>query len=124
MTMNDEISRWQYLSDEAKAGRLSIDDSVAKACHTAIQDQINVYKAARQGIEEMAVVTELGEFACGQELAKLFGLKAVDAEGNGDLDTALRDHIRVLELMGDTIKATLDRLQEQDSTNSQGYNGV
>ncbi|MFE3446540.1 hypothetical protein ACFXNW_26215 [Nocardia sp. NPDC059180] len=122
--MQDDISLWQHLSDEAKAGSLYLDDAVAKSCRTAIDDQIEVYEGVRQGISQMANVTGLGEFECGKELAKLLGLKAIDAGGDGDLDTALADHLRVLALMGDTIQVTLDRLQEQDSSNSQGYNGV
>ncbi|MGV9924946.1 hypothetical protein [Nocardia rhamnosiphila] len=57
-------------------------------------------------------------------MAKLLGLKAVDSAGDGDLSTALREHIRVLELMGATIQVSLDRVQEQDSSNSQDYNQV
>lgn len=124
MGIQEDITLWQRLSDEAKTGRLYLDDSVAKSCRTAIDDQIEVYEDARQGISQMANVSGLGDFECGKELARLLGLKAVDATGDGDLDSALADHIRVLKLMGDTIQVTLDRLQEQDSTNSQGYNGV
>ncbi|TLG14922.1 hypothetical protein FEK35_07180 [Nocardia cyriacigeorgica] len=124
MSLQEEISRWDHLASEARAGRLYLDDAVAKSCRQAIDDQITVYTDCLFGIEQMAHVTGLGDFECGKELARLLGLKAVDQGGDGDLKTALQDHIRVLELMGDTIQVTLDRLQEQDSTNSQGYNGV
>ncbi|MGW0049471.1 hypothetical protein [Nocardia cyriacigeorgica] len=124
MTLNDDISTWEFISGEAKNGRLYLDHSVAKACRTAIDDQIGVYRECLDGIQAMSRVTGLGEFECGKELARLLGLKAIDPGGDGDLKTALEDHITVLELMGDTIQVTLDRLQDQDSTNSQGYNGV
>ncbi|BDU09235.1 hypothetical protein [Nocardia cyriacigeorgica] len=124
MSMEQDITLWRRLADEAKSGQLFLDDSVAKGCKTAIDDQIDVYVEALNGIEAMSNVTGLGEFECGKELARLLGLKAVDPAGDGDLATSLRDHIEVLKLMGDTIQVTLDRLQDQDSTNSQGYNGV
>ncbi|CCF66138.1 hypothetical protein [Nocardia cyriacigeorgica] len=124
MSLDAEISRWQYLADQAKSGNLYLDDAVARSCRTAIDDQINVYTECLAGIERMANVTGLGDFECGKELGRLLGLKAFDPAGDGDLATALRDHLKVLALMGDTIQVTLDRLQEQDSTNSQGYNGV
>ncbi|MEV6134718.1 hypothetical protein AB0L63_01320 [Nocardia sp. NPDC051990] len=124
MGMQEDITLWQYLADEAKAGRLHLDDSVAKRCRTAIDNQIEVYRDSMRDIDQMARVTGLGEFQCGKELAKLLGLKASDSEGDGDLDTALRDHIRVLELMGDTIQASLDRIQEQDTTNAQDFGRI
>lgn len=124
MSIRDDISQWEYLADEAKEGRLSLDESVAQGCRTAIDNQIAVYQDCLEGIGDMARVTGLGEFECGQELARLLGLKAVDPEGDGDLSTALRDHIRVLELMGATIQSSLDRTQEQDSSNAQDYNQV
>ncbi|MBF6097215.1 hypothetical protein IU438_06635 [Nocardia cyriacigeorgica] len=124
MSVQDDITLWRSLADQAKAGQLFLDDAVAKSCRSAIDDQIGVYQECIEGIESMARVTGLGEFECGKELARLLGLKAIDPTGDGDLSTALRDHIEVLKLMGDTIQVTLDRLQEQDSANSQGYNGV
>lgn len=124
MGMQENITLWQYLADEAKAGRLYLDDSVAKRCRTAIDNQIEVYRDSMRDINQMTRVTGLGGFECGKELAELLGLKAIDPEGDGDLDTALRDHIRVLELMGDTIQASLDRLQEQDTSNAQDYSRI
>ncbi|MCX0270644.1 hypothetical protein NLM24_07985 [Nocardia zapadnayensis] len=124
MSLENNISQWEFLAREAEAGQLVLDGAVAASCRTAIDSQIGVYRDCLYGVERMSRVTGLGEFACGQELAKLLGLKAVDAAGDGDLSTALRDHIRVLELMGSTIQYSLDRLQEQDSSNSQDYNQV
>ncbi|WP_433601512.1 hypothetical protein ACQPXH_07150 [Nocardia sp. CA-135953] len=124
MGMQEDITLWQYLSEEAKAGSLSLDDSVARRCRTAIDNQINVYTECLENVQQMARVTGLGEFACGKELAKLLGLKANDPEGDGDLNTALRDHIRVLGLMGDTIQSSLDRLQEQDTSNAQDFGRI
>ncbi|MEV2220426.1 hypothetical protein AB0E01_11155 [Nocardia vinacea] len=124
MSMQQDITLWQYLSDEAKAGRLHLDDSIAKRCRAAIDNQITVYDEARRELSRMANVTGLGEFECGKELSKLLRLKAIDPEGDGDLDTALRDHIRVLGLMGDTIQASLDRLQEQDTSNAQDFGRI
>ncbi|MGY4099558.1 hypothetical protein ACW2Q0_08350 [Nocardia sp. R16R-3T] len=124
MSMQENITLWQYLADEAKAGRLYLDDSVAKRCRTAIDNQIAVYDEARREVERMARVTGLGEFECGKELGRLLGLKAIDPTGDGDLDTSLKDHIRVLGLMGDTIQASLDRLQEQDTSNAQDFGRI
>ena len=124
MSLQESITQWEYLAGEAEAGRLLLDGSVAAACADVINKQIDVYRSCMVGIGDMARVTGLGDFECGVELARLLGLKAVDGGGDGDLDTALRDHIRVLELMGTTIQYSLDRMQEQDSSNSQDYNQV
>lgn len=124
MTIHDDVTLWQDLSEQAKNGDLSLDPAVAQGCSAAINAQIDVYRECLDDIQEMANVSGLGEFECGQELARLLGLKAVDPEGDGDLSTALRDHIRVLELMGATIQSSLDRTQEQDSSNAQDYNQV
>ncbi|MEV0105880.1 hypothetical protein AB0H42_05995 [Nocardia sp. NPDC050799] len=124
MSIEDSITQWQFLSDQAKAGQLYLEESVAVGCRTAIEAQIGVYQECLQGIGQMARVSGLGEFACGQELARLLGLKAVDSTGDGDLATSLRDHIQVLKLMADTIQVSLDRVQEQDSSNSQDYDQV
>ncbi|MCP2291801.1 hypothetical protein ACFYT3_22690 [Nocardia amikacinitolerans] len=124
MTVQEDITLWQRLAGEAKAGQLFLDDSVAKRCQTAIDSQLAVYQACLEGVDQMSKVTGLGEFECGKELAKLLGLKAIDPAGDGDLSSALKDHIRVLELMADTIQSSIDRLQEQDSTNSQAYNQI
>lgn len=124
MGLEGNISQWEYLYAEADAGRLHLDESVAHSCRTAIDKQISVYEECLSDIEQMGRVSGLGEFECGKELARLLGLKAVDPGGDGDLKTALEDHIRVLMLIGDTIQASLDRTQEQDSSNAQDYNQV
>lgn len=124
MSTQQDITLWRFLAGEAQAGRLFLDDSVATACRSAIDDQIDVYVEALGGIEAMANVTGLGEFACGVELGRLLGLKAVDPSGDGDMATSLRDHIEVLKLMGDTIQHSLDRVREQDFSNAQSYNQV
>ncbi|MEU4314495.1 hypothetical protein [Nocardia sp. NPDC024068] len=124
MSLEEEISQWAFLAGEAESGRLFLDESVAKGCRAAIDAQIGVYEDCLYGIRDMEHVTGLGEFACGAELARLLGLKAVDPAGDGDLSSALRDHIEVLKLMGETIQYSLDRVQEQDSSNSQSYNQV
>ncbi|WP_157107928.1 hypothetical protein [Nocardia amikacinitolerans] len=124
MSVQEDITLWQRLATEAKAGSLYLDDSVAKRCQSAISSQIDVYRACLAGLEQLSNVTGLGDFECGKELAKLLGLKAIDPAGDGDLSSALKDHIRVLELMADTIQSSIDRLQEQDSTNSQAYNQI
>ncbi|MGW0005340.1 hypothetical protein [Nocardia grenadensis] len=124
MSIQDDVTLWRFLADEAQDGQLYLEDAVAKACRTAIDEQIGVYVEVLEGIEAMANVTGLGEFDCGMELARLLGLKAIDSAGDGDLATSLRDHIEVLKLMGETIQYSLDRVQEQDSSNSQDYNQV
>lgn len=124
MSLEENINLWECLEGEANAGRIFLEESVAIGCRDAIDQQIGVYRECLDGIEQMARVSGLGDFECGQELARLLGLKAIDPDGDGDLNTALRDHIRVLELMGATIQHSLDRMREQDSSNSQSYNQV
>ncbi|WP_054815534.1 hypothetical protein [Nocardia arizonensis] len=122
--MQDEINRWQYLSEEAKAGRLYVDADVAKQCRAALDRQIELYGDVRNNLAELSRVSGLGDFAEGLALARLLGLKAVDPAGDGDLDTALKDHIQVLGLIGETIQVSLDRLLEQDSSNAQDLDKV
>ncbi|MBH0778269.1 hypothetical protein [Nocardia bovistercoris] len=124
MSIQDDVTLWQHLSNEAKAGRLSLDDSVANQCRAAIERQLDVYQTCLAATNQAVNVTGLGDFECGKELARLLELKAIDPAGDGDLSTALKDHIRVLELMEETIQVSVNRLQQQDSDNAQDLGQV
>jgi len=117
--MDDQKDLWTNLRDHATAGELDIDPEVGRTASDAIQNLITIFSEVAADTERMSQVTGLGDFAEGHELAKLLGLKAFDPEGDGDLYHALEDHIRVLQLMDETIQASLNRLADQDEDTSQ-----
>ncbi|MEU2030965.1 hypothetical protein [Nocardia amamiensis] len=120
--MSEEVSRWRYLADEAKAGRLYLDPTVAASCRDACDRQIDLYVALLEDLKMISRVTGLGRFDCADELAKMLGSKAIG--GEGDVDSALREHIEVLTLMRDAIQVSVDRIGAQDETNAQNTNSL
>ncbi|WP_327115402.1 hypothetical protein OHB12_01425 [Nocardia sp. NBC_01730] len=120
MSISEEVTRWRYLADEANAGRLYLDSSVAIGCRDACNRQIDLYVALRDELEMLTRVTGLGRFDCSDELAKVLGAKAIG--GDGDVDSALKEHIEVLTLMRDTIQISVDRTVAQDQANAQNTN--
>ncbi|WP_330232111.1 hypothetical protein OHA40_06250 [Nocardia sp. NBC_00508] len=120
MALGEDVSRWRYLADEAKAGRLYLDKSVAQACRDACSRQIDLYDQLRDDLQWVSKVGGFGRFDCADELAKMLGGKAIG--GEGDVDSALKEHIEVLTLMRDTIQVSVDRIGAVDETNAQNTN--
>ncbi|WP_433629738.1 hypothetical protein [Nocardia sp. CA-120079] len=120
--MDAEITRWRHLADEAQAGRLTLDPSVANDCYAACEKQIQIYEDGRDLLKRMSTVTGLGRFECSDQLAKMLGEKAVG--GDGDVDSALAEHIEVVKLIRDTIKVSVQRITEQDQQNAQSIAGI
>ncbi|MFE9324837.1 hypothetical protein ACIHDR_18360 [Nocardia sp. NPDC052278] len=114
MSMEEEKTRWQFLSGEASAGRLYLDPSVAKGCRDACNRQIELYTTLSNNLNNMRVVTGLGRFDCSDELAKMLGAKAMG--GDGDVASALKEHIEVVTLIRDTIQKSVDKLEAQDES--------
>ncbi|MFI5534869.1 hypothetical protein ACIA5H_00615 [Nocardia sp. NPDC051900] len=117
MALNEDLSRWQYLAGEAKAGRLYLDRSVAQACRDACNRQIDLYNQLRDDLQWVSKVSGLGKFDCSDDLADMLGAKAIG--GDGDVDSALKEHIEVLTLMRDTIQISVDRIGATDDSNAQ-----
>lgn len=110
---NDEKSRWQYLKDEASAGRLYLDPAVATSCRDASNKQIDLFNELRDSLTTVSAVTGLGRFDCADELAKMLGMKAVG--GERDFDTAFAEHIEVLTLIRDTIEISVKKYEQQQA---------
>ncbi|MET9025794.1 hypothetical protein ABZW96_09225 [Nocardia sp. NPDC004168] len=117
MALNEDLSRWQYLAGEAKAGRLYLDRSVAQACRDACNRQIDLYNQLRDDLQWVSKVSGLGKFDCSDDLADMLGAKAIG--GEGDVNSALKEHIEVLTLMRDTIQISVDRIGATDDSNAQ-----
>ncbi|MFI7669717.1 hypothetical protein [Nocardia sp. NPDC049526] len=122
MSMDEEITRWRHLADEAQAGRLTLDPSVANDCYAACEKQIRIYEDCRYLLHQMNHVTGLGKFECADQLAKMLGEKAIG--GDGDVDSALAEHIEVVKLIRDTIKVSVQRISEQEQQNAQSIAGI
>ncbi|MGY1896627.1 hypothetical protein ACW9HR_05490 [Nocardia gipuzkoensis] len=122
MSGNEDFTLWRHLADEAKGGRLYLDDSVSRDCLLAVENRIQVYKECRTVLTNAAYVSGLGDFPCAEDLAKMLGAKAIG--GEGDFDSALAEHITVLELIRDTIKVSVDRLVEQERVNAQALANI
>jgi hypothetical protein len=112
MAADQDVTLWKYLSGEAQAGHLDLDPSVSKDCLTACENELQVYRDARNMLSILSSISGLGDFPAAEELAKMFGLKAVG--GEGAFDSSLAKHIEVLELIRDTIKYSVDRLVDHD----------
>ncbi|MEU8901211.1 hypothetical protein [Nocardia sp. NPDC048505] len=116
MTINEEATRWSHLAGEAKAGRLYLDRSVATECRDACNKQIELFEELIRDLQGLAVVSGFGQFDCADELAKMLGAKAIG--GDGDVNTALKEHIEVLKLIRDTIQVSVDKYEAQDKANA------
>lgn len=117
MAPTDEKSRWQYLNEEAKAGRLYLDPSVATSCRDASNNQIALFIRLKSDLQPLSTVTGLGRFTAADELAKMLGMKAIG--GERDFNTALEEHIAVLELIRDTIEISVNKYQDQQVAQAQ-----
>lgn len=117
MAPTDEKSRWQYLNEEAKAGRLYLDPSVATSCRDASNNQIALFVQLKSELQRLSVVTGLGRFTAADELAKMLGMKAIG--GERDFNTAFEEHIAVLELIRDTIEISVNKYQDQQVAQAQ-----
>ncbi|MFC6012574.1 hypothetical protein [Nocardia lasii] len=120
MASSDEKTRWQYLNEEAKAGRLYLDPSVATSCRDASNKQIDLFLELKGDLQAVATVTGLGRFRAADELAKMLGMKAIG--GERDFLTAFQEHIEVLELIRDTIEISVKKYEDQDQALGQGLN--
>ncbi|WP_405181365.1 hypothetical protein OG225_09645 [Nocardia sp. NBC_01377] len=118
MAVEDEVPLWRYLSGEAKEGRLYLDESVAKSCRDACNEQIGIYEDLLKDLQIMSTVSGFGRFDCSDELAKMFGQKAIS--GDGDVHTALIEHIEVLGLIRDTIQISVERYEAQQQAAAAG----
>ncbi|WP_194818520.1 hypothetical protein [Nocardia sp. XZ_19_385] len=116
MTINEEKTRWSHLASEAKAGRLYLDQAVAKDCRDACNKQIALYEGLIDDLEFMKRVSGFGNFECADKLAEMLGQKAFG--GDGDVYTALKEHISVIELIRDTIQVSVDKYEAQDKVNA------
>ncbi|MFE1594951.1 hypothetical protein [Nocardia sp. NPDC058705] len=117
MAPTDEKSRWQYLNEEAKAGRLYLDPSVATSCRDASNTQIALFTQLKNELQMLASVTGLGRFTAADELAKMLGMKAIG--GERDFKTAFEEHIAVLELIRDTIEISVKKYEDQQIAQAQ-----
>ncbi|MFC9662466.1 hypothetical protein ACFVJ5_19705 [Nocardia sp. NPDC127606] len=117
MASEDEKSRWQYLNEEAKAGRLYLDPSVATSCRDASNKQIDLFNQLKNDLQSVATVSGLGRFPAADELAKMLGMKAVG--GERDFNTAFQEHIDVLTLIRDTIEISVNKYQDQQVAQAQ-----
>lgn len=116
------ITQWQHFADEAKAGRLALDPSVARDCIAACEELL----AGFEDMNILAARTEraegFGGFDSGVELAGMYGRKG--AGGPDAINRIIREHKVVVGLIRDTISASVANVGWQDDTNSQGIAGI
>ncbi|MFF2396807.1 hypothetical protein [Nocardia sp. NPDC058114] len=122
MAPSDEKSRWQFLKDEASAGRLYLDPTVATSCRDASNKQIDLFNQLRDSLTTLSVVSGLGRFTAADELAKMLGMKAIG--GERDFDTAFKEHIEVLTLIRDTIEISVKKYEDQQIAQAQATNAL
>lgn len=122
MSLNGSATQWEYLANEADAGRLKLDPGVAADCVAACEGLINDLK----GLERLAVAAQraegFGGFDSGRELAEMYGKKGIG--GVDAIDDILRQHRVVVSLIRDTISASVTRVGAQDDANSQQISAI
>lgn len=116
MSTNDNLTQWQYLAGEARAGRLALDPSVARDCVAACDDLIAQFDDLYNFAGQAKRAEGFGGFDSGIELAGMYGRKGTG--GPDAIDRIIREHKEVVALMRDTISASVTRVGTQDETNS------
>ena len=119
---NSDLSQWQVLANEASAGRLKLDPSVASDCLSACDELL-------AGFEDLLILAAsarradgFGGFDSGHELSEMYGLKG--SGGPDAIDRIVREHRQVVTLIRDTISASVANVGAQDDTNAQGISGI
>src|SRR5262249_40666336 len=103
---------WNYLAAEAKAGWLLIvDPSVAKDCADACDELSKVLHAARVQLMQGNLQFMLGDFDCGNDLAKaLFD----QIRGDQGFRGRIEEHIEVVGQIRDVVGANVAKIVSQD----------
>lgn len=104
---------WAFLANEARSGRLMIvDQQVASACAKACNDLIDGLVDVQNTLTSAKINLKLGQFQCGDDLAKAL----TDAiMGSSGFHGRIGDHIEIVKLIHDTVKAQIDKYDVSES---------
>jgi hypothetical protein len=107
----DSLAGWRYLANEAKAGRLVLDPTVAGDCAVACDTLIAGLRKLRQEVQFWNLEVGVGNFRCGTALSRLLQDAAM---GGGGLHERLGEHIQVVSLIRETITGQVTQMVETD----------
>jgi hypothetical protein len=113
VSVDDDLTRWKFLADQAKQGLLTLNPEAATVYAAACQTLISGLASTQDAARYATLVDGLGGFAWSNELRD--GLKGVvDGPDNSVKDT-LDKYLRVAQLMSDTVSASVRTLTGQDA---------
>lgn len=113
MSVDDDLTRWKYLADQAKQGLLTLNPEAAAAYAAACQTLIGGLDSTKTTIRAATNLDALGGFAWADELRD--GLKGVvDGPDNSVQDT-LDKYMQVAQLMSDTVNASVRTITGLDA---------
>jgi len=111
--MSGGVARWQFLAQEAQAGRLRLDPTVARDLTVACDRRIDELNDMMFRAVNLAKVEGFGELPSGVLLATKFSQKG--SGGTNSLDVVLQQHIDAVKAMQIVFNKSIEGYTEQDS---------
>jgi hypothetical protein len=112
MSPTDELTQWQYLANEAKAGRLTLDPHAAQVYHDACAKLMSRLFDVRQQFGHVDRITGLGGFDCAAQLEG--GLTKLVDGSEGSVPWSLDQYISVAKLISETVSHSIRKTVQQD----------
>jgi hypothetical protein len=106
---------WTQLVGEAQAGRLVLEDDVAKRAAAACDKLKAALLRAKDDIHRVNWDLQLGDFPCGHDLENAYR----DAiRGDNGFVGKIQQHVTVVEQIHDVVGAQVAAVESQDATNA------
>lgn len=122
MATDDDLTYWQNMSVEAKAGRLSLDPVLAKIYSEACDKLIDGLVDVRQKMQLAAQVDGIGGFNCSAELRD--GLRKLAVGGEGSMSHSLDRYMAVADLINQSVSESIAKTVDNDQGNAQGLGAI
>ncbi len=111
--MSGGVARWEFLAQEAQAGRLRLDPTIARDLTVACDRRIDELNDMMYRAKTLAKVEGFGELPSGVLLATKFSQKG--SGGTNSLDVVLQQHIDVVKAMQIVFNKSIEGYTQQDS---------
>lgn len=111
--MSGAVAGWQLLAQEAQAGRLRLDPTIARDLTVACDRRIDELNSMLRVAVNLAKVDGFGELPSGVLLATKFSQKG--SGGTNSLDVVLQQHVDAVKAMQIVFNKSIEGYTEQDS---------
>ncbi|MEV5837800.1 hypothetical protein [Nocardia sp. NPDC052112] len=116
-----DIAQWARFAEQTKSGELYLDsEEAARQCLAACDQRLNDLQDMLVQAQAAQRVSGFGDFHMADDLVKMFKGRAT-GEANS-IDPIIREHIEVVEEMGEIMALSIKRITGQDVTNSVYFN--